>query len=799
MVADGPSRFKSRFSLLSLLPTRHPPIVISNPQPIPSLPTQHIHQPRDIKQVKHSRPALAPAPISPVRSARAFPCSPITNYGPFDEDPFTPPRRIGSPGSSYTNSPGGRRGSPRRPPPLDLDKVRKAYPPKDDVLASATTQHDPSIFPSQTRPKTPPPPPPHAPSPPILPEYNVPKKVTRGERSKREERSNVEDPFEIVQIEPGHKYSSWQRGKIDIKPGQIIPRSLMPPSSNYFTEPDPVPEDTYDSVLADVLLTPTYLRPSPNSNCQTQWSPASSPSSRQKRKTLLGKVGQVVSTAARKSAFVPKGILKHGGMNTDPAERSLKELKEREAREMDRYRLAQHKAGVDIGRSYSTSLSPVLDMRAEGLRRSPGYVGHREQQVGIEHFEVDGKKSNGWGHGGKDDLEKVKRKQKIWKYSIVLIILALAALIIGLCTSLLTRSSGSSTTSSTSSNSTSSSSSLSSSQSTTASPPTSTSTSQTLTTCLQQFSSSAPTSPLSYSCSDCVPLLSSAQNDFTVPLVGGNSTGVGAALQFCALLDVYRGTQDVSGLKTGGWAGNASPCDGWSGVTCDSRGRITELTLKYPNVPTTLPDSLINIISLQTLHLTGNSSIPSGPFPNALTKLSNLTVIDIEYTALTGPLSNDAFESASKLQALFLVYNAQLGTTLPNLVNSKSLTTLAVTGQRLTNISVDQLPSSLTYLDLSFNSLSGQIPSFSQLTSLQTLLLENDSFTSPPTSLPSTLSTLSLTSNPALSGSLPASVCSSTTLTSCDLRSTLLSASSNTTTTTNNSTSSKVCGQCKFQ
>jgi hypothetical protein len=99
--------------------------------------------------------------------------------------------------------------------------------------------------------------------------------------------------------------------------------------------------------------------------------------------------------------------------------------------------------------------------------------------------------------------------------------------------------------------------------------------SRTLKTCLQLFSSSAPTSPLSYPCSDCVPLLSSTANDYNAPLSDGNATGVGAALQFCAMNDVFRDTNS-NVLQENGWMKDGSPCT-WSGVTCDARGRITEL------------------------------------------------------------------------------------------------------------------------------------------------------------------------------------------------------------------------------
>jgi hypothetical protein len=98
-----------------------------------------------------------------------------------------------------------------------------------------------------------------------------------------------------------------------------------------------------------------------------------------------------------------------------------------------------------------------------------------------------------------------------------------------------------------------------------------TSTSRTLQTCLDNFAS---TSASPYPCADCTPLLLGAPNDYNTPLVNGNSTGVGAALQYCTIMDV-QGAGDMTAFEAIGWVGKAT-C-GWSGIKCDSRGRVTEL------------------------------------------------------------------------------------------------------------------------------------------------------------------------------------------------------------------------------
>lgn len=74
------------------------------------------------------------------------------------------------------------------------------------------------------------------------------------------------------------------------------------------------------------------------------------------------------------------------------------------------------------------------------------------------------------------------------------------------------------------------------------------------------------------------------------------------------MMDIYNNIENTSGLSK--WGADASPCE-WDGIACDSRGRITSLSLKYPNVPTALPNTLGNVYALKALHLLGNSSVPS--------------------------------------------------------------------------------------------------------------------------------------------------------------------------------------------
>lgn len=124
--------------------------------------------------------------------------------------------------------------------------------------------------------------------------------------------------------------------------------------------------------------------------------------------------------------------------------------------------------------------------------------------------------------------------------------------------------------------------------STTASAPAPTSTTPVynVDTCLSLFTLSAPSAPTTYPCGPCTPAFQAIPNDLATS--SGNTTGVGAALQFCALQAIFAGTSGATtGKRAGvldGWMENVNPCSGWDGVTCDKAGRITELYVSSRNI-----------------------------------------------------------------------------------------------------------------------------------------------------------------------------------------------------------------------
>jgi len=111
--------------------------------------------------------------------------------------------------------------------------------------------------------------------------------------------------------------------------------------------------------------------------------------------------------------------------------------------------------------------------------------------------------------------------------------------------------------------------------------------------------------------------------------------------------------------------------------------------LEYPNVPSSLSDSLGNIVSLSAIKVLGNHSIPGesrhevvndtdisgGEIPSRLFQIQNLTELNFEYTALTGPLP-DRFNGMPALKSMTLVNNQQLGPSIPDLSSNRALSTL---------------------------------------------------------------------------------------------------------------------------
>ncbi|WOG95885.1 hypothetical protein DCAR_0415214 [Daucus carota subsp. sativus] len=240
--------------------------------------------------------------------------------------------------------------------------------------------------------------------------------------------------------------------------------------------------------------------------------------------------------------------------------------------------------------------------------------------------------------------------------------------------------------------------------------------------------------------------------------------------------------------------------------------QLTYLNLGFNLLSGQIPDSLANIQNLGILYLNNNNF--SGPIPRSIGNLTQLLLLDLDSNYLTGQIprsvgnltqltllqlsSNyltdripDSLASLQNLQLLSLGRNNLIGPSPSWISNCRELSFLDLSENSLTG----PLPSNLilpnlTFLDLSHNSLNGTIPSWFfhsplltyisidhneftgqvyvfgslEMYSLKYLSLSHNNLTGGLEHLPwKILTYLDLQSN-MLQGSLPASICNSSSL-----------------------------------
>lgn len=387
--------FKSRFSLLSLLPARHPPLFVDPPRMPPTQPgPRHETIISDTVSPVHSEYPDLGTPFPPSRKKRYD--DKFQRRSVYDEEK----EQIKE-----------KKWRAKRPPPLNLERTHMMYPSSSvDVVIDPGTPSNP--------------PPPQAPP---LPKKNNPKK----------KRQLIEDPFEVAEVEIGHRYPSWKGARADFRPGQVIPPEIMPPLVDLVPKSKPKSKpkrgtaadtpDNYESVLHNVLLTPIYIAPSPQVNLTLTPSPYDSFEFIEKYnrpRTLLDRATDTISNAAKRtSKWLPgKNILRDGTNNDDrAANESLRTLNERELEDMARFR-QNTSSGVRLAVpgdvAYSSGSSPVKEMSNLYSRKSPGWPGSRERIIGHDgdgkYPVMIGTNDKGW-RTEKRDEERAKRNKRIWK------------------------------------------------------------------------------------------------------------------------------------------------------------------------------------------------------------------------------------------------------------------------------------------------------------------------------------------------------------------------------------------------
>ncbi|GAB4838323.1 ubiquitin-protein ligase E3 Brl2 [Ancistrocladus abbreviatus] len=195
--------------------------------------------------------------------------------------------------------------------------------------------------------------------------------------------------------------------------------------------------------------------------------------------------------------------------------------------------------------------------------------------------------------------------------------------------------------------------------------------------------------------------------------------------------------KDPNGAVSG-WQLSKNPCT-WSGVTCNSLGRVSRLDLSWSYLVGTVSfeplasiDMLTSLnLSINYLFINSTTNLLQLPYniqelqlssaglqglipPDLFSKAPNLVYVDLSYNNITGSVpdtllsssstsSSSSSSSSTKLQYLDLSFNKLTG---------------PVSGMKIDSHACN----SLTYMDLSGNQLSGSVPfSLSNCTSLKSL------------------------------------------------------------------------------
>ena len=202
-----------------------------------------------------------------------------------------------------------------------------------------------------------------------------------------------------------------------------------------------------------------------------------------------------------------------------------------------------------------------------------------------------------------------------------------------------------------------------------------------------------------------------------------------------ALVEVFHDMAGTEWLHQTNWLSTA-PISTWHGVTTNSEGRVTELTLNRNRLIGRLSPHLWSLTELTNLELYGNEI--TGAIPPEIAKLTKLTNLELDGNSLTGSLLPEFF-TLTKLTNIEIERN-DLSGRLPSHI------------RQLEN---------LTHLELYQNRFSGPLPpELGQMTQLKHLRLDSNNFTGPlPTEVGNLtqLETLYLSRN-RLTGEIPSSI-----------------------------------------
>ena len=125
-------------------------------------------------------------------------------------------------------------------------------------------------------------------------------------------------------------------------------------------------------------------------------------------------------------------------------------------------------------------------------------------------------------------------------------------------------------------------------------------------------------------------------------LTGLVPTALGPAVDRAALLYFYLYSGSTRWTTRTSWLSD-DPLDDWHGVSVDSGGRVTHLSVSSNGLTGRVHESLTVLEKLEGLYLQGNSGL-TGLLPEGLRHLPNLEVVNVQDTELCPPPS-DSFQN----------------------------------------------------------------------------------------------------------------------------------------------------------
>ena len=197
-----------------------------------------------------------------------------------------------------------------------------------------------------------------------------------------------------------------------------------------------------------------------------------------------------------------------------------------------------------------------------------------------------------------------------------------------------------------------------------------------------------------------------------------------------ALLDFYNSTNGdnwkntLSGNKP--WDPDTSVCD-WFGVTVVD-GKVTDVNLEGNSLVGSLPDSLNNLLHLETLNLGKNQL--NGDIPSSIGGLQKLKTLILDQNELKDEIPV-SLGSLLNLVTLKLNNNELQGKIPISFCNLSQLEVLELSNNQLSGILIPEIGSikNLVYLDVSHNQLSGKLPyKLQNLFRLEFIALNNNRF-----------------------------------------------------------------------